>query len=323
MMLIDNSITWAIKILNDSGYQTDISIPEIVQNTPWSVVYRFKTNKGFFFLKKVPSALFIEPEIINMLHKEFNATVPYLLAVNHENHCFLMQDAGIRLHDYFKDKFQSEILIKTMQDYAILQIKTLNKIDLFLDSGVPDWRLPKLPKLYQALVAQEDLLTGDGLSNDELNKLKNLEPKLSFICDKLSQYKIKETFGHADFHDKNILINVDTNQTTIIDLGEVIITHPFFSFLNCLHRAKENFSLSNDQYQDLQRICFKPWLGLDTQEHLFEILSLIEQCWPIHSVLGELRLMNSVDQSSFQELRRQGRLARNLRHWIELNTMSE
>jgi aminoglycoside phosphotransferase (APT) family kinase protein len=58
---------------------------------------------------------------------------------------------------------------------------------------------------------------------------------------------IKETFGHADFHDKNILINTHTNQTTLIDLGEVVITHPLFSFHNCLHRAKENFSLSNSQ----------------------------------------------------------------------------
>ena len=203
-----------------------------------------------------------------------------------------------------------------MQDYTTLQIMTLERVRLFLDMGVPDWRLDKLPTLYQDLIAHETLLIDDGLSKDELIKLKKLVPKLISICEKLSHYKIKETFGHADFHDKNILININTNQTTLIDLGEVVITHPFFSFLNCLHRAKENFSLSDVQYQQLQLACFKPWLALDTQEHLFEILAIIQQCWSIHSVLGEFRLMNSVDQSAFQELRRQGRLARNLRHWI-------
>jgi hypothetical protein len=316
---MDNSpILWAINILNDHGYQIHTSSPEIIQSTPWSEVYRFKTNQGFVFLKKVPPALFIEPKIINVLHKEFHANVPQIIADNDEQHCFLMHDAGIQLHNYFKENFQTDILIQAMQNYTTLQIPIMipDRIELFLNMGVPDWRLEKLPKLYQDLIAHEILLIDDGLSNDELKQLQRLEPKLFSICERLSQYKIKETFGHADFHDKNILINTHTGQTTLIDLGEVVITHPFFSFLNCLHRAKENFSLTDKQYQQLQLACFKPWLALDTEEHLFEILAIIQQCWSIHSVLGEFRLMNSVDQAAFQKLRRQGRLARNLRYWI-------
>jgi Phosphotransferase enzyme family len=314
---MDNfQINWAIKILTNNGYQLHTAIPEVIQNTPWSSVYRFKMNQGFVFLKIVPPALSLEPKIINILHTEFHANVPQIIAANHELYCFLMQDAGIKLHYYFKENFESDILTQAMQDYARLQIMTVDKVDLFLNMGVPDWRLAKLPKLYQDLIAHEKLLLEDGLSQDELVKLKNLEPKLVSICEKLSRYKIKETFGHADFHDKNILINTPTKQTTLIDLGEVVITHPFFSFHNCLHRAKENFTLSDSQYQQLNLTCFKPWLALETQAHLLEILALIQQCWSIHAVLGELRLMNSVDPAAFQELHRQGRLAKNLRHWI-------
>jgi hypothetical protein len=193
---------------------------------------------------------------------------------------------------------------------------TADKIELFLDMGVPDWRLEKLPKLYRDLISHETLLLDDGLNRDELIKLKNFESKLFLLCDQLASYPIKETFGHADFHDKNILFDTHTRQITLIDLGEVVITHPFFSFQNCLHRAKENFSLSNTQHQELQLACFEPWLALDTQEHLFEILDRIQQCWPIHSALGEFRLINSVNPVAFHELRRQGRLANSLRHWI-------
>lgn len=314
---MDNTcIEWAIHTLKNNGYQVDTPTPETIQNTPWSEVSRLHTNKGFIFLKKVPRALSIEPKIILILHKEFHANVPHLVAVNHEQLCFLMHDAGIPLYEYFKESFQANILVETMRDYIMLQIMTLDRVELFLALGVPDWRIEKLPKLYQDLIAQEDLLIDDGLSKDELTTLKRLEPKLCSICEKLSHYKIKETFGHGDFHDKNILINVHTKKTTFLDLGEVVITHPFFSFLNCLHRAKENFSLSNSQYQQLQLACFKPWLALETAEHLFEILNLIQQCWSIHSALGEFRLMNSVDQAAFEKLHRQGRLARNLRHWL-------
>ena len=80
--------------------------------------------------------------------------------------------------------------------------------------------------------------------------------------------------------------------------------------------AKENFALPDDQYRQLQEACFKNWLKFESSARLFEILSIIEQCWSIHSVLGEYRLMQSVDQISFQKLKREGRLTRNFRHWL-------
>ncbi|VVC75421.1 hypothetical protein AQUSIP_07110 [Aquicella siphonis] len=314
--MTNSHMLWAITVLKDAGYLIHASQPEIIQKTPWSMVCCIKTNQGPVYLKKVPPALSLESRIINILSNEFHANVPSIIAVNQRQHCFLMKNAGKPLHDYFKQNFQPDILIQAMQDYTRLQISTSDKIHRFLDTGVPDWRLKNLPKLYQDLIAQEMLLINDGLNNDELMQLRVLEPALFSICEELSHYKIKETFGHADFHDKNILIDLSTKKSTIIDLGEVVITHPFFSFLNCLHRAKLNFSLSESQYQQLQHACFKPWLALDTSDHLIEILTLIQQCWPIHSVLGEFRLMNSVDKSAFQELHRQGRLSNNLRHWI-------
>jgi hypothetical protein len=159
---MDNShLFWAINVLNNQGYQIDNTFPTIIQETPWSTVYRFKTKQGFIFLKKIPDALSIEPRIINILYS------------------------------------------------------------------------------------------------------------------------------------------------------------PIFSFLNCLHRAKENFSLSESEYQQLIIDCLNPWLAIETQEHLFEILILVQQCWSIHSVLSELRLIKSVDEAAFQKLRRQGRLSTNLRYWID------
>lgn len=312
-------IQWAIKQLNEIGYQIHNPTPKIIQKNPWSEVSRFETNLGFIFLKKVPPALSIEAKIIQILHEKFHAPVPNLIANNDEEHCFLMQDAGLPLHKYFKDNFQADILIRMMQDYTKLQINTIDSIDFFLNAGLPDCRLEKLPKLYHDLIAHESWLMDDGLSKDEIILLKKLEPQLVSICEKLSHYQIKDTFGHADFHDKNILINTQTHQTTIIDLGEVVITHPFFSFLQCLHMANENFALSDSQYHELKLACFKPWLELETQEHLFEILSLIHQCWSIPAVLGEFRLINSVAPADTQELRREGRLANKLRHWIKQN----
>lgn len=313
----DAHIYWAINILNDKGYQLESNMPDIIQDNPWAVVYRFKTNQGFIFLKSVPSEFSLEPKVIDVLRTEFHANVPFIIAETQEQHCFLMKDAGIQLHRYFQKHFNPDILIQTMQAYAKLQITATNKIQRFFDLGVPDWRLEKLPALYLGLINQKALLLDDGLSKNDLIKLKKLESKLSSLCAQLASYNIKDTFGHADFHDKNICIDPDTCQTTIIDLGEVVITYPFFSFLNYLHRAKENFSLTESQYIQLKLDCFEPWLEFESQKNLLEILLIINQCWPIHSVLGEYRLMKSVEKTDFQKLLRQGRFANNLRYWLK------
>jgi Phosphotransferase enzyme family len=310
-------IQWAIEVLHDKGYQVQSNTPDVIQDNPWSVVYRFKTNQGLIFLKRVPSKLSLEPDVINLLQTEFHANVPFIIAENNEQYCFLMKDAGVQLHHYFKQHFNADILIQTMQAYTKLQIAATNKTQQFFDLGVPDWRLEKLPILYRDFINQEAILIADGLSNDDLIKLKRLESKLSSLCERLAGYKIKDTFGHADFHDKNILINPDTSQTTIIDLGEVVITHPIFSFHNCLHMIKENFSLADNQYHQLQLACFKPWLELESQKNLYSILSIINQCWSIHAVLGEYRLIKSADKTEFQKLHRHGRFLLKLRYWLD------
>ena len=101
-----------------------------------------------------------------------------------------------------------------------------------------------------------------------------------------------------------------------LDLGEAVITHPFFSLHNCLHRAKENFNLSVNQNQKLLFSCLKPWIEIESIENLNDIMGIIGECWSIHSVPGEYRLIQSVNHEGFQKLHRKGRLANNLRVWL-------
>ncbi len=58
----------------------------------------------------------------------------------------------------------------------------------------------------------------------------HLLPKASILCKKLSDYSIKQTIVQPDFNDNNTLIDNVSNITTI-DLGEIVISHPFFSLL--------------------------------------------------------------------------------------------
>ncbi len=313
-----DSIEWALFEIEKQNWQINSPV-ESVQLSPWACVYRFNTTQGFIYLKSVPEKLSIEPNIIQILFEKLNANVPKIIAVNDQNACFLMHDCGITLHNYFKKEFQSEILINILCHYIGIQIKSIDCIPQFLSLGVPDWRIGALTKQYDALISDEKLLLDDGLTGKEIGELKILKSALSNICEKLSRYKIPDTFGHADFHDKNILIDPKTQKTTIIDLGEVVITQPFFSLLNCIHRAKENFNLSDDQYESIKNSILKKWTIFESEKNISEIFSLIEKCWSIHSVLGEYRLIHSVDRESYNKLKREGRISRNLRFWISEN----
>ncbi|HAU4259107.1 TPA: aminoglycoside phosphotransferase family protein, partial [Legionella pneumophila] len=83
-------IEWALSALNNLGFQIEPTKPEIILDTAWSEVCRFQTNFGLVYLKKVPSALSLETNVIQLLQQQFNAPVPQILAHNQELNCFLM-----------------------------------------------------------------------------------------------------------------------------------------------------------------------------------------------------------------------------------------
>ena len=56
-MRIQEAITWGIQSLHNLGYTVTQSNPENILSTPWSSVYRFKSDNGFFYLKQVPEML--------------------------------------------------------------------------------------------------------------------------------------------------------------------------------------------------------------------------------------------------------------------------
>lgn len=310
------AVRWALQTLNINNYKCTTDMPVVIQDNQWSVVFRISTNKGYVFLKIVPQALFLETDVIKLLHNKYHANVPAVIAISEEHLCFLMVDAGIQLHQHFKDKFMPDVLVEALDTYSALQINSTDSIQQLIDLGVPDWRTQELPTLYQHLIQQEELLLGDGMTAQEIFKLNQLAPKISELCHELSSFEIIDTFGHADFHDKNILINPSTGVSTIIDLGEVVITHPFFSLHNCLYKAKENFSLNEQLHQDLLLRCLMPWTAYEAMDNLTKLISLIAKCWSIHSVLGEYRLINSVSAKDKISLKRQGRLTNNFRHWL-------
>ena len=239
-------VQWAYQVLASHGYTVISETPERVLDTPWSQIVRFATSHGFVYLKQTPASLALEAPIIQALRTQFDASVPIVIAHSPELHCFLMQDAGCSLREILKQHFDTDLLCKAINQFTALQLVIADHVDVLLDVGVPDWRLDKLPDLYWALLVEKEILIEDGLSEIEVIQLRALFPTVCNLCEKLSNYSIQETMVQPDFNDNNTLIGARNECITIIDLGEIVIAHPFFALVNCLQQIKKHHGLTEN-----------------------------------------------------------------------------
>lgn len=294
-------IQWAFEYLSSHGYKLKNNLPENVQSTPWSYVVRFVTSDGYIYLKHTPELIALEADIIKILHDQFHAFVPEVIAHNFELNCFLMKDAGRTLREILKQKFDVSLFCKAINQFTSTQLAIADHVNILIDIGVPDWRLDKLPALYMQLLSKKEMLITDGLSEKEISELKKLLPTVSGLCKKLSSYAIKQSIVQPDFNDNNTLIADDFQKITMIDLGEIAISHPFFSLLNCLQQAKKHHGLTDedDAYQQLMDACLKNYMDFESKENLLDAFEIAKIIWFIYGALASERLMLACDKSKF------------------------
>lgn len=61
----------------------------------------------------------------------------------------------------------------------------------------------------------------------------------------------------------------------------------------------------------------KDWFSIESPVRLFEVIKIIEQCWSIQGVLGEYRLIKSLNPIAGIPSCRQGCISDKLKIWIE------
>ncbi len=311
-------IQWGYKKLLSLGYKLKSKHPEDVQDTPWSYVARFITTDGYIYLKHTPSHLALEAPIINILRNQFKAAVPEVTAHDATLNTLLMKDAGQPLRGILKQKFNGTLLCKAIDQFTSLQISIAGHIDVFLDMGVPDWRLENLPELYLWLLSKTDVLIAEGLSNEEMGQLQALHRTVSDLCEKLSSYAITQTIVQPDFNDNNALIDASSH-ITLIDLGEIAISHPFFSLINFLFVIKKHHALkeTSDDYLNLKACCFKAFNLPEKQ--LKEAIALARTLFFVYAALGNYRLVHACDKTKFTGVfARHGRVSPSLRELMSI-----
>lgn len=316
-------IEWATKLLISQGYSLHNST-EIIQETPWSNVIRFSTSYGDVYLKQHAPLLGQEAKILQLLAHQFNANVPVVIAINDELNCFLMKDAGLSLRQYLRTEPNSDLLSHAIKQFTVFQRMTENNIDSFLALEVPDWRLDKLPPLYEKIINQTDFLKADGMTDEELRTLHDLSLQISEEFKLLSEYNIPATIVQPDFNTNNILISPDENQFAFIDLGELAISHPFFSLHNFLFYTTIHHGIKemDKSWLQLQNTCIESWLEYGTKNQLLKAFTLAKKLWPIYSACVNYNFMHCVDLQALNAwyANKPNRLAGAFRQYMDLSS---
>lgn len=322
----EQAIQWALQYLA-SYKKSSISNYKKVVHTSYSVVYKIKTAKEVFYLKQTPEALFSEPKVLDFLNKQGCKNIPNVLAENTALCCFLMTSCGdASLRYLFKGKIDLTQLNRGISCYTKIQRLVENKIHQLLLLDIPDWRLEKFASLYYQLIQQDELLLDDGLTGKEIDRLNQLYPTCITLCEDLSKYMMPETIGHCDLHENNMLLDRKTGAINIIDWGETVITHPFFSLDGCLWNIAHFNGLEQTDlvYRKLQTQCVTPWLDLYDEEKLLKALTITDQLNGVYAALGYNRMyIATEDRLKTVRQEHRGAIAGCLRSFLNLNSTSQ
>ena len=293
----------------------------IVVETSYSVVYKIETSQGIVYLKQVPHPLFLELHLLQLLHDSQCENIPEVLGDSSKLNCFLTTSCGeMSLRHLFHGKINFDILKQGISNYTNIQRQLENQIEQLITIGIPDWRLQKLPELYKKLIHNERLLIEDGLTKKEIQQLHSLSNACVELAEKISQYNIPDTIDHRDFHENNMLLDEKTGAINIIDWGEAVITHPFFSLNTCLWNLTYFYKItaSDSHYHQLQSHCVSSWLNLYDEITLLKILKITNQLLGVYAALEYERLYQiTKDQSKTIQQEHPGSIAGCLRTFLK------
>ena len=303
---INQLLKWLSNVLNTQEIPEEYK-SNVIVHTPWSVVIKAEIGQYCYYLKQTPPDLSIESEVINFIQKNMSdAAAPKILFVNDKLNCFITNSCGDHsLRTKFNGALNAQLLIRGLNSYIKIQRSLEQHLN---DSGaidIPDWRINNIPDLYVELLEKKDVLVDEGLTRDEINQLMRLAPTIKSICELPSTHKIKDTLVNCDFNENNMIINEATREISIIDWGETVISHPFFSLASFSRNTARRYELeSNEQLMEsIRQICLSCWSDVVNNHELDEIYQNIQRLLPIFTALSLYRLQTATNNRSKEHQR--------------------
>jgi Phosphotransferase enzyme family len=271
---------------------------EQIHLRPWSTVLRVPTSQGNVFFKASMAMLAPEAALTQYLANLKVDFLPQLLAVDVARGWMLLRDGGERLREALQANPDLKRWEELLPTYAKLQIELSKHLKQIEKLNVPNWRLARLPQLYQSLLAETSRFRIDmenGITAQQYQQLTDLLDVINAKCEQLARYHIPEAVHHGDFHDGNIFFNA--GQYVFFDWGDCSISHPFFSLRSAYVSAEIRFNLEENAppLKRLRDAYLASWREFETEARLHEAFGLAQELWAISSMLNWHRTISNLD----------------------------
>lgn len=278
-------IKWAHDVLTDKEYKL-LAAPKTLRSMPWSTVLCFQTSQGKVYFKSMAEDFSYEPTLLSFLTQQGIHHLPNILAIHQDNDCFLMEDAGDPLLPILKANYDISIIKQTLKTYAELQLKCIPFVDQLIDIGVMDFKLSKLPTLFESFLEDSEL----GFKVEDIKNLRLSKTTLENMCHTLDAIGIPETLEQGDFTDDNVLIK--NTQITFNDFGDASISHPFFSITAFLNSAENEHHLnpSSQNYVTFRDVYLNEWKDYASHDKLIQGFEIANTLIPFVWALGLKRI---------------------------------
>lgn len=226
-----------------------------MKDRPWATVYRVPLAGGAAFFKACRPIQAFEPRLSAALASRWPARVATVIAHDEARSWLLTADAGVAIGD---NGNPPERWAELLPRYAELQRGEIAHAQEHLAGGVPDFRSSPLAERFETL-AQSDL----PLKPEELLSLRGLAPALAVLTRELDAGPIPASIEHADLHLRSVFIGMrdQAGVLRVLDWGDAVVGHPFFSPFITFHFLREvNRLAPDDPWLDRLRDAYlEPW----------------------------------------------------------------
>ncbi len=275
---------------------------------PWGTVVRVPTDRGLLWFKANVAPLAFELQLIDRLAGQ---PVPDVVAHEPRRGWMLLEDAGPLVAEDYGEDPPLAIWRAFLRKYAELQIVAAPAADELIDAGVPNRRLSRVLEPFTRVLESDRLvrpLTPDALTNEELDRVHAVMPKLRESVDALAALGLPDSVQQDDLHPWNVCVR--NGVYSFIDWSDACISQPMLSLEIPLQWVGgEGAAEAKDAY-------LEPWTALRPLE---DLLAATDAAALVAQVTGVLKwdLINSAladeERVGYEEA-----IPRRLRHLLEL-----
>ena len=238
---------------------------------PWSTVLRVPTSDGDLYFKAVWPPQAHEVALSAALASWLRGFVPEVVAVRPSHGWILLRDAGRRFREVLKEERDVARWRDVLVRYAEAQVALAGRVPEIVELGVPDWRPAVVAERLAALLDDSRALRlglPDGLSSDEVVRLRRLLSRFRSWCGSLAASRIPATLEHNDFHDGNVCVR--DGAYLVFDWGDACVTHPFVSLRVALRSIAHTLELAADgpEVTRLRDAYLEPWTAFAPRTQL-------------------------------------------------------